>query len=125
MPDSEVSTIRDLIQYQYATIIAKSAFAASDRVQGFYAFNSLKHRATRSSMTPSRCFRVAFQWPHLLVDREMTETKNRKGVPKVAHKKLYDSIPPLRSGTPDNGDFGRERGDSGAEHKRCYSVRGR
>jgi len=30
MPDSEVSTIRDLIQYQYATIIAKSAFAASD-----------------------------------------------------------------------------------------------
>jgi len=30
MPDRDVSTIRDLIQYQYATIIAKSAFAASD-----------------------------------------------------------------------------------------------
>jgi len=29
MPDRDVSTIRDLIQYQYATIIAKSAFAAS------------------------------------------------------------------------------------------------
>jgi hypothetical protein len=30
MPDREVSTIRDLIYYQRATIIAKSAFAASD-----------------------------------------------------------------------------------------------
>jgi hypothetical protein len=30
MPDRDVSTIRDLIHYQYATIIAKSAFAASD-----------------------------------------------------------------------------------------------
>jgi hypothetical protein len=29
MPDREVNTIRDLIHYQYATIIAKSAFAAS------------------------------------------------------------------------------------------------
>ena len=29
MPDREVSTIRDLIHYQHATIIAKSAFAAS------------------------------------------------------------------------------------------------
>ncbi len=30
MPDRDVSTIRDLIYYQYAKIIAKSAFAASD-----------------------------------------------------------------------------------------------
>ena len=30
MPDRDVSIIRDLIYYQYATIIAKSAFAASD-----------------------------------------------------------------------------------------------
>jgi hypothetical protein len=30
MPDRELSTIRDLIHYQYARIIAKSAFAASD-----------------------------------------------------------------------------------------------
>ena len=30
MPDRDVATIRDLIYYQYATIIAKSAFAASD-----------------------------------------------------------------------------------------------
>jgi hypothetical protein len=29
MPDREVNTIRDLIHYQYATIIAKSAFSAS------------------------------------------------------------------------------------------------
>jgi len=30
MPDRDVNTIRDLIHYQHATIIAKSAFAASD-----------------------------------------------------------------------------------------------
>jgi hypothetical protein len=30
MPDRDLSTIRDLIYYWYATIIAKSAFAASD-----------------------------------------------------------------------------------------------
>ena len=30
MPDRDVATIRDIVHYQYATIIAKSAFAASD-----------------------------------------------------------------------------------------------
>jgi hypothetical protein len=30
MPDRDVATIRDLIYYQYAKIVAKSAFAASD-----------------------------------------------------------------------------------------------
>jgi len=30
MPDRDVKTIKDLIHYQHATIIAKSAFAASD-----------------------------------------------------------------------------------------------
>ena len=30
MPDRDVNTIRDLIYYQHATIIAKNAFAASD-----------------------------------------------------------------------------------------------
>jgi hypothetical protein len=30
MPDRDVAFIRDLIYYQYATIIAKSAFAVSD-----------------------------------------------------------------------------------------------
>ena len=30
MPDRDVSTIRDLTHYRYATIITKSAFAASD-----------------------------------------------------------------------------------------------
>jgi hypothetical protein len=30
MPDRDVNTTRDLIHYRYATIIAKSAFAASD-----------------------------------------------------------------------------------------------
>ena len=30
MPDRDVATTRDLIHYQHATIIAKSAFAASD-----------------------------------------------------------------------------------------------
>ena len=29
MPDREVATIRDLIHYQHATIVAKSAFATS------------------------------------------------------------------------------------------------
>ncbi len=38
MPDRDVSTIRDLIHRQYATIIAKSAFAAFD------GESSLKHR---------------------------------------------------------------------------------
>src|SRR5271157_4293979 len=37
MPDRDVNTIRDIIHYQYATIIAKSAFAASD------GESSLKH----------------------------------------------------------------------------------
>ena len=41
MPDREVSTVRDLIHYQYATIIAKSAFAASD------GESSLKHRGDK------------------------------------------------------------------------------
>ena len=34
MPDRDVATIRDLIYCQYATIIAKSAFAASDGESG-------------------------------------------------------------------------------------------
>ncbi len=38
MPDRDVATTRDLIYYQYATIIAKSAFAASD------GESSLRHR---------------------------------------------------------------------------------
>jgi len=50
MPDRDAATIKDLIYYQYATIIAKSAFAASDGER------RLKHRATRSIMTPSRRF---------------------------------------------------------------------
>jgi len=35
MPDRDVSTIGDLIYYQYAKIIAKSAFAATDGREGF------------------------------------------------------------------------------------------
>jgi hypothetical protein len=50
MPDRDVRIIRDLIHYHCATIIAKSAFAASDGER------RLKHRATRSIMTPSRRF---------------------------------------------------------------------
>ena len=92
MPDRDVATIRDLIHYQYATIIAKSAFAASD------GESSLKHRGD---------------------------------------KKLYDSIPPLlassvsRPSTPvitaqarPTWRLGRGRGDNGAGHRCCYSVRG-
>jgi len=30
MPERDVNTIRDVIHYQYTTIIAKSAFAVSD-----------------------------------------------------------------------------------------------
>ena len=41
MPDREVATIRDLIYYQYAKIIAKSAFAASD------GGSSLKRRGNK------------------------------------------------------------------------------
>ncbi len=42
MPDRDVATIRDLIRYQYATIIAKSAFAASD------GESRLKHRGDKT-----------------------------------------------------------------------------
>ena len=35
MPDRDVDTIRDLIYYQYAKIIAKSAFAAFDGINDF------------------------------------------------------------------------------------------
>jgi hypothetical protein len=38
MPDRDVATIRDLVYYQYAKIIAKSAFAASDGAQGLHSF---------------------------------------------------------------------------------------
>jgi hypothetical protein len=41
MPDRDVRTIRDLVCYQYATIIAKSAFAASD------GEGRLKHRGDK------------------------------------------------------------------------------
>ena len=34
MPDEDVRTIGELIHYQYATIIAKNAFAASDGESG-------------------------------------------------------------------------------------------
>ena len=53
MPDRESDTIGDLIHYQYTTIIAQSAFAASDgesRLAGSIT------GTTRSSMTPSRRF---------------------------------------------------------------------
>jgi hypothetical protein len=41
MPDKDVNTIRDLICYQYAKMIAKSAFAAFD------GESSLKHRGDK------------------------------------------------------------------------------
>jgi len=41
MPDRDVATIRDLIYCRYATIITKSAFAASDRE------SMLKHRGDK------------------------------------------------------------------------------
>ena len=41
MPDRDVATIGDLVQYQYATIIAKSAFAAFD------GESRLKHRGDK------------------------------------------------------------------------------
>ena len=50
MQDRDLSTVRNLIHYQYATIMAKNAFAASDGESG------LKRRGDRSSMTPSRRF---------------------------------------------------------------------
>ena len=43
MPDRDVATIRDLIYYQYATIIAKSAFAVSN------GKSRPKHRGDRKS----------------------------------------------------------------------------
>ena len=42
MPDRDLSTIRDLIYYRYATIIAQSAFAASD------GESRLKHRGDKN-----------------------------------------------------------------------------
>jgi len=57
MPDRELSTIRDLIHCQHATIIAKNAFAVSD------GESSLKHRGDKKfydSIPPlPGCFSVA------------------------------------------------------------------
>ncbi len=41
MPDGDVTTVRELIYYQYDTIIAKSAFAAFD------GEDKLKHRGDK------------------------------------------------------------------------------
>ena len=46
MPDRDVAFIRDLIHYQYATIIAQSAFAASD------GESRLKHRGDKKLYDP-------------------------------------------------------------------------
>ena len=62
MPDRDVAIIRDLIHYQYATIIAKSAFAVSD------GESRLKHRGDEKfydSIPPvPSCFSMAapFLW---------------------------------------------------------------
>ena len=44
MPDRDAAFIRDIIHCQYTTIITKSAFAASDGVQGLDWFYRLTHR---------------------------------------------------------------------------------
>ncbi len=46
MPDRDVRTIRDLIHYQYAKIIARSALHAPDGTahdRGLYSFYKAKH----------------------------------------------------------------------------------
>jgi hypothetical protein len=68
MPDRDVASIKDLIYYQNAKIIAKSAFAASDEVQGLYSFYRLKLRGDKKihdAIPPlPGCFSVAkpFLW---------------------------------------------------------------
>ncbi len=51
MPDRDVETIRDLIYYQYAKVIARRAFASGDGVQAKrsnYGFIKLKFRQLKS-----------------------------------------------------------------------------
>ena len=44
MPDKEVQTIRDLIYYQYAKIIARRAFSSTDGVEAKQkSFGFIKH----------------------------------------------------------------------------------
>jgi hypothetical protein len=78
MPDRDVAFIRDLIHYQYATIIAQSAFAASDGVQGLHSFCRLKHRGDK---------KFSDSVPPLLV-RLRKESYNVMGVPLIALRRL-------------------------------------
>ena len=57
MPDRHVSTIRDLIYYQHATIIAKSAFAASDRESRLKYRGDKKFHDSIPPVLPSCCCR--------------------------------------------------------------------
>ena len=70
MPDREVQTVRDLIYYQYAKIIARRAFSASDGRIGkkeHYGFIKKTFRELRSgSKSWSDIMRKDWQ----LVDRE-------------------------------------------------------
>ena len=65
MRDRDVRTIRDLIYHQHATIIAKSAFAASD------GESRLKHRGDKQfhdaipPLLPSAAAAPAQAWPTL------------------------------------------------------------
>jgi hypothetical protein len=97
MPDRDAATIRDLIYYEYATIIAKSAFVASD------GESRLKHRGDEKfydSIPPvpeKKYLKTIYNChscsgtlgkgdphkPHPFVGREGMETKNVKDVPYV------------------------------------------
>ena len=107
MPDREVATIRDLIYYQYTTIIVKSAFAAAD------GESRLKRRGEKKfhdSIPPLRSGTFNNgdpQRPCLFVGAKMVETKNVKGVPKVVPHPAASPICRCRScsGTADIGDL--------------------
>jgi len=58
MPDGDVNTIRGPIHYQYATIIAKSAFAASDGENGLKLRGDKKFREPIPPLLPPAACRT-------------------------------------------------------------------
>ncbi len=104
MPDRDVETIRDLIFYQYAKVIARRAFSSSDGVQakrGNYGFIKQKFRQLKTgAVSWSDITREDWQL-QVIACGSCNGTKGTKGLYefyRATHpreKKFYDFIPPL------------------------------
>jgi len=63
MPERDVNTIREFIHYQYATIIAKSAFAVSDGESRLKLRGDKKDFDAFPPLLPSAAAAIAQAWP--------------------------------------------------------------